>query len=305
MILSIFPGIDMLGEAFAREGWCVVRGPDVIWGGDIRTFHPPAGCWDGVIGGPPCQSFSPLSNLVRAKGYEPKFGNLIPEFARCVLAAQPSWYLMEEVPRTPAPETPGYDVVEFGLEHSALDSGDGYGHEQMRRRLFRFGVRDGRAVDLRRWILTATWLLPMRAATVTETHVDSPEAKLGRVRTQAVTHQTEAVPVALGGSGKRKPGARVPCVTGTEKRPADNGAASRVQTVTGAHSGSHLPRAAGGVVAYTLAESLRLQGLPEDWLEHCPFTQQGARKAVANGVPLPMGLALARAIRAWQREVAA
>src|SRR2546430_12673163 len=37
---------------------CVVRGPDLLWGGDIRRFHPPAGKFDGVIGGPPCQLFS-------------------------------------------------------------------------------------------------------------------------------------------------------------------------------------------------------------------------------------------------------
>ena len=60
LILSIFPGIDLLGRAF-EEVWpeaCIVRGPDLLWGGDIRTFHPPAGVFDGIIGGPPCQVHS-------------------------------------------------------------------------------------------------------------------------------------------------------------------------------------------------------------------------------------------------------
>lgn len=66
LVLSIFPGIDLLGRAFELEGgFCLVRGPDPLWGGDIRSFHPPAGKFDGVIGGPPCQEFSPLSRLVR------------------------------------------------------------------------------------------------------------------------------------------------------------------------------------------------------------------------------------------------
>lgn len=55
LVLSLFPGIGLLDMAFCEEGFCVVRGPDLLWGGDIRKFHPPAGRFDGVIGGPPCQ----------------------------------------------------------------------------------------------------------------------------------------------------------------------------------------------------------------------------------------------------------
>lgn len=40
LVLSLFPGIGLLDMAFELEGNCVVRGPDVLWGGDIRTFHP-------------------------------------------------------------------------------------------------------------------------------------------------------------------------------------------------------------------------------------------------------------------------
>lgn len=52
LVLSIFPGIDLLGRAFEEEGFCVVRGPDLLWGGDVRAFHPPAGVFGGVIGVP-------------------------------------------------------------------------------------------------------------------------------------------------------------------------------------------------------------------------------------------------------------
>src|SRR6266852_4876882 len=62
-VLSLFPGIGLLDMAFEEEGFCVVRGPDLLWGGDIRRFHPPAGKFDGVIGGPPCQMFSRMRHL--------------------------------------------------------------------------------------------------------------------------------------------------------------------------------------------------------------------------------------------------
>ncbi len=52
-----------------------------------------------------------------------------------------------------------------------------------------------------------------------------------------------------------------------------------------------------------LSVALRLQGLPSDFLADAPFTMEGKHKVVGNGVPLPMGRAIARAVRhAMQRE---
>ena len=108
LVLSLFPGLGMLDRAFEAEGFCVVVAPDVILGGDIRRFNPPPGKFAGVIGGPPCQAHSSLANLVRAKGLEPKFGDMTPEFVRCVEAAHPAWFLMENVPRCPDPKMPSW-----------------------------------------------------------------------------------------------------------------------------------------------------------------------------------------------------
>lgn len=36
LVLSLFPGADLLGMAFEQEGFCVVQGPDVIFGRDVR-----------------------------------------------------------------------------------------------------------------------------------------------------------------------------------------------------------------------------------------------------------------------------
>lgn len=68
LVLSVYPGVGLLDRGFEEEGYCVVRGPDILWGGDNRRFHPPPGRFDGVIGGPPCQAFSKLAGFVKSNG---------------------------------------------------------------------------------------------------------------------------------------------------------------------------------------------------------------------------------------------
>lgn len=128
LVLSLFPGGGLLDYAFGEEGYCIVRGPDVIFGGDVRRFHPPAGVFDGIIGGPPCQSFSPIGNVNRARyGDASVAPDLIPEFARCVIEAQPRWWLMENSNYAYAPLEP--------CHHFELDN-EWLGERQSRRRGF-------------------------------------------------------------------------------------------------------------------------------------------------------------------------
>ena len=134
VVLSLFPGIGLLDRGFEDEGFCVVCGPDLIWGGDVRKFHPPAGRFDGVIGGPPCQAFSRLRHLVEANGFAVA-PSLIPEFERVVAEAAPEWFLMENVPEAPLPHVDGYALHAFLLDHRAV------GGQTRRRRRFSFGVR--------------------------------------------------------------------------------------------------------------------------------------------------------------------
>ena len=118
LVLSLFPGIGLLDMAFEEEGFCMVRGPDLLWGGDIRRFHPPAGKFDGVIGGPPCKGESPLAHLNGTPG-----GSLASEFHRIVEETACDWWLMEAVVRHKAPYT-----MPLSPRH--------LGHTQSRRRFF-------------------------------------------------------------------------------------------------------------------------------------------------------------------------
>jgi len=132
MVLSVFPGIDLFGRAFEAEGFCVVRGPDVLWGGDVREFHPDPGWAWGVIGGSPCQDFSrarrgPLSG----RGWE-----MLKEFRRVVEEARPEWWLLENVPGCPDLLVPGW-----GWQRTPVNQGWYSGVN--RNRHFQFGSRSG------------------------------------------------------------------------------------------------------------------------------------------------------------------
>ena len=132
LCLSLFPGVGLFDRAFEEEGFCVVRGPDPLWGGDVRRFKPSAGKFWGVLGGPPCQDFS-------AARRAPPTGmgrELLAEFARVVTEAGPEWWLLENVPRVPDVRIPGYDV-------QRLPVNQGWFSGVSRLRHFQFGSRAG------------------------------------------------------------------------------------------------------------------------------------------------------------------
>lgn len=235
LVLSLFPGIGLLDMAFEEEGFCVVRGPDLLWGGDIRRFHPPAGRFDGVIGGPPCQAFSILRNLNPKCGE--KHGNLIPEYERVVVEAEPSWFVMENVRGAPVPAVAGYAVVSRLLRDVWV------GGATARERRISFG---GTAAGAPGYIA------------VEALHTSNPE-------TAVLASASVRTPVKIGGSGKVK--------TTWQPRPGNREKGS---------SG--------------LRDAIRHQGLPADF-DIPPFTVVAKLHAVGNGVPLPMGRAIARAVR--------
>ena len=102
LVLSTFSGAEFLDRCFEAEGFCVVSAGDVLFGRDIRQFHPPAGRFDGVIGGPPCQWFSPIGNVNKARwGEDSVMPDLTAEFERVVMEAAPAWWVMENSPRCP------------------------------------------------------------------------------------------------------------------------------------------------------------------------------------------------------------
>lgn len=272
LVLSLFPGIGLLDMAFELEGFCVVRGPDVLWGGDIRKFHPPAGKFAGVIGGPPCQAFSQLAHMVRHNGHEPKFGNLIPEFERCVKEAQPSWFVMENVPDAPRPCVDGYGVWSTLLNNRQCIGEDGKPAIQNRVRRWSFG----------RWGSDPQPLMIETAALHNAkfeyaAYGGWSGSSLGNAGwdggpDKKTTRKHRGVPIAIGGSGKLKPSLR-------EHQRLNSAVGFNIKSKS------------------SLARLCELQGLPANFMAGTPFTVAAACKAIGNGVPLPMGRAIARAVK--------
>lgn len=222
LVLSLFPGIGLLDMAFEEAGFCVVRGPDVLWGGDIRRFHPPAGRFDGVIGGPPCKWWSSAANIAKARGQKVQ-PDMIPDFQRCVAEAGPTWFVMENVERAPAPAIEGYHIQSRRVDASHV------GSEQKRVRRISFGSRQ-----------------------ILAFHV-TPEALSHPPRFGTVT-------------------------TNNQKWDALR----------------QRPRSTANAAAWP--EALEAQGLPPTFLDDAPFTSKGKWTVVGNGVPLPMGRAIALAV---------
>lgn len=133
LVLSLFPGIGLLDRGFEDSGFCVVRGPDLIFGGDIHRFKPPSGRFDGVIGGPPCQDFSKARrDKPTGQGME-----MIEQFKRVVLSVQPVWWLAENVPGVPDIKIDGFSWQRLDLYASD------FGMKQRRLRHIQFGTIDG------------------------------------------------------------------------------------------------------------------------------------------------------------------
>lgn len=139
LVLSLFPGVGLFDRAFSRTGFCVVRGPDIILGEDVRDFRVPLCRVDGVIAGPPCQGYSAM-NRYRTDPNHWSVRNSLELLAitlTLIKEARPLWWCIENVPNVPDVAVPGYTTQRIPINDFEC------GGRQIRWRHFQFGHRHG------------------------------------------------------------------------------------------------------------------------------------------------------------------
>jgi DNA (cytosine-5)-methyltransferase 1 len=160
LVLSLFPGLDLLGQAFTEAGFSVVRGPDPLYNSRIEDFHIPAGIVTGIIAGPPCQDFS------KARRCKPSGHGLrmLGELLRVIDEARPEWVLIENVPQIP-------DILHPVYNHQRLDIADcECGGTQLRRRHVQFLSTCGHIIRPLREFRRARHAAILTSATAAQSH---------------------------------------------------------------------------------------------------------------------------------------
>ena len=261
-----------------------------VFEGDIAefSFEGPKGEIAGVIGGPPCQGFSPAG---RGNPKDPR-NSLWREYFRIVREAQPEFIVLENVPgmlfeKNAKEWNDLLKVCEdagFYTSFGVLDSAD-FGVPQHRRRLFVVGSRKGK-VELPEGN-------PNLRVTVQEALQDL-ERPANVPNHQPNRHAPHVVARwRLLAAGEMDPNYR--------RGRLDPDKPSVTIRASGGYgpSGKHLARFHPPIHykfprQLTVREAARLQGFPDSWIFEGSKTVQG--RQVGNAVAPPVAAALAKKI---------
>ena len=161
-IISLFAGAGGLDSGFERAGFKVIWANEydkTIWETyeanhasplDKRDIRQIKSCeipeCDGIIGGPPCQSWSEAGTL---RGIDDARGKLFYEFIRVLNDKNPKFFLAENVPGMLSYRhreavkniTELFAQAGYRISISLLNAAD-YGVPQDRKRVFYVGIRD-------------------------------------------------------------------------------------------------------------------------------------------------------------------
>ncbi len=327
-ILSLFSGAGVLDYAFESTGHfataCaieiepdfadtilrnkslgVVSTRDVLCA-DLSTLNPKSivaehigNCRPfGVIGGPPCQSFSSMGSK---RGVEDGRGQLMFEFVRWVRDTSPDFFLIENVPNFEKIDGGGpfrelltlLETLDYRVSAAVLNAAD-YGSPTVRRRLLIVGTRACGPFKFpsKTHSSVATSciepLLPWVSVLSALSGLPSPSDDPGRRPQWHVRiNHTDAVrarfsDIAPGGYDYiRKRSRLAPNVPSVSLVAGD---------ARGARFHIH-PREPREI---TNREAARIQGIPDDF--HFAGKRVAVARQIANAVPVPLGKAIAEEI---------
>lgn len=115
---------------------------------DVRSSNKKLHKIKGIIGGPPCESYTPIGNQL---GRHDMRGALVFEFANWASALNVQFFVMENVPQLATMEHGSvlhdllscFEKAGFTVNHQVLNAAD-YGAATVRKRLFVVGIRGKR-----------------------------------------------------------------------------------------------------------------------------------------------------------------
>ncbi len=319
-LISLFAGAGGLDLGFLKAGYEIVSANEfdkTIWEtyernheaplirGDIREIESEAfpEC-DGIIGGPPCQSWSEAGAL---RGINDPRGKLFYEYIRILRDKQPKFFLAENVSGMLAPrnkeareniirmfEESGYEVY-----MKLLNAAD-YGVAQDRQRVFYVGFRKDLGVDYEYpepWKKKLTFkdiiydlkdnAMPAKKGNKTngeECSVPNHEYFVGSYSTIFMSRnrvrQWDEQAFTVQASGRQ-------CQLHPQAPPMPKIEPNRNIFAPGYE---HLYR------RLTVRECARVQGFPDDFIFHYTDVNDGY-KMVGNAVPVGLAYAMAESIK--------
>lgn len=262
--------------------------------GDVIASVPRSDLPRGVIGGPPCETFSTMG---RRRGINDPRGALVLAFADFVMKSQADFFVLENVPQL---EKSGggelfrellsrFRDAEYAVAHRVLKAAD-YGAATVRQRLFIVGVRSGNPYYFpepthspdgstgERWVGAGAALrgLPKPAA-------KSP----GRPSGHFLVHHTPGVierfsGIPAGGYDYVRRRSRLTLEDPSVSLVAGNLKGTRAHI----HPVEHRE--------LTNRECARIQGFPDDF--EFFGSPAAVSKQITNAVPIPLGRAMMRSL---------
>jgi DNA (cytosine-5)-methyltransferase 1 len=257
---------------------------------DIRAVS--KGSVLGLIGGPPCESFSSMG---RRRGHADPRGTLVFTFANLAVASNVDFFVMENVPALISANggAPFVELLEeferggFTVTHATLCAAD-YGAATVRKRVFIVGIRGHRfrfptpthgvGTD-KSWRTVREALEGLPApATSAPGH---PQAHVLVRHSEKVRARFNALPPGSYDNVRKR--SRL-----SWNKPSPSLVAGDLRGIR-SHIHPEHPR------ELTSRESARIQGFPDEFV--FAGTPAAIGKQVANAVPIPLGMAIAKALR--------
>jgi DNA-methyltransferase (dcm) len=312
-VIELFAGAGLLSEAFRQVGYHIVAAYELdklacesyarnignhIECADLSALRPKGAC-DVLVAGPPCQGFSTLG---KRDPNDPRnaMSLVVPRWAKKV---RPKVIVVENV--AAFAETPVHDELVTTLESLnystttvVLDAAD-HGASQFRLRSFTIAARTGIAsLKIRRrrgGSVRTAWQGINRGAddrTMSYAPIPSPLA-LSRFQATPPGGDKRSIMETAPHLATRSWWAAPDAVTDVWGRMHWDAPSNTIRTTfQNPSKGRYVHPDENRVI--TLREGARLQGVPDDWRFHGSPTQ--IARQIGNGVPVPLGRAVARAV---------